>query len=157
MPRLPVTIVRLGRLGHPASWLPDRVDSEVLWPNAPGLVAAEVRVPAAGRYSIWVGESFRDGLEVLVDGREVGRAQGAIAWYSTITQVGSVQLTAGVHRVVIRTNGPSWRPGTAGPAMALGPLVLARQTADAPVVTVPVARARELCGRRLDWVEALRA
>jgi hypothetical protein len=28
--------------------------------------------------------------------------------------------------------------------------------ADAPVTFVPSARARELCGRSLDWVEALR-
>lgn len=65
-----------------------------------------------------------------------------------------LRLAAGVRRVVLRTNGPSWRPGTTGPAR---PLVLARQTADAPVVTVPVARVREPCGRGLDRAEALRA
>ena len=36
-------------------------------------VEAHVSVPRRGRYGIWLGGSFRDGLEVRVDGRVVGR------------------------------------------------------------------------------------
>jgi len=36
-----------------------------------------------------------------------------------------------------------------------GPLVLGRTTADLPVTHVQASNARSLCGKNLDWVEAL--
>ena len=55
-------------------------------------------------------------------------------------------------------SGPDFRPGSGSAGIfAAGPLVLSLTTADSPVITVPTSRARELCGKRLDWVEALRS
>jgi hypothetical protein len=48
------------------------------------------------------------------------------------------------------------RPGSGGYPFGLGPVVLATTTAaDVPVTFVDAADARSLCGRRLDWVEAV--
>jgi hypothetical protein len=37
----------------------------------------------------------------------------------------------------------------------MGPVVFSRTTADLPVTYVSPSAARTLCGKRLDWVEAL--
>ena len=37
----------------------------------------------------------------------------------------------------------------------IGPLALLRKGGSQGIVEVPAAQARELCGRRLDWVEAV--
>ena len=74
------------------------------------------------------------------------------------TLLGEAELAAGTHTVTLRFSGPDLHPGSSGATFGIGPLVLSTTTAaDAPVTFVPAARARELCGKRLDWVEALRS
>jgi hypothetical protein len=46
-------------------------------------------------------------------------------------------------------------PGSGGQPFPLGPLALAQETVNAPITYVPANEARRLCGKRLDWVEAL--
>ena len=70
--------------------------------------------------------------------------------------MGEVELTAGSHKVELRYTAANLRPGSGGPVyFPLGPLVLGRDTADLPVTTVQPADARSLCGKSLDWVEAI--
>ena len=47
------------------------------------------------------------------------------------------------------------RPGSGGPQFAFGPVALTRESDDGPVVTVPPAKARTLCGKTLDWIESV--
>ena len=71
--------------------------------------------------------------------------------------LGESELAAGRHDVTLRFSGPDLHPGSGGATFGIGPLVLSTTTAaDAPVTVIPGSRARELCGKRLDWVEALR-
>jgi hypothetical protein len=61
-----------------------------------------------------------------------------------------------VHRVTLRYGDADLHPGSGDPPFYLGPLVLA--TDEEPTVRyLPAAKARSLCGMRLDWIEALRA
>ena len=54
-------------------------------------------------------------------------------------------------------SGPPVRPGSGGiPPFGVGPIVLSPETEDAPVTYVAPANAATLCGKSLDWVEALR-
>ena len=118
---------------------------------------ASVDVPRPGRYGIWLGGSFRDGLEARVDGRVVGRHRHLLSNEGGYTLLGEAELEAGTHTVMLRFSGPDLHPGSGGVAFGIGPLVLATTTAaDAPLTLVPAERARELCGKRLDWIEALK-
>ena len=55
-----------------------------------------------------------------------------------------------------RPRRPDARPGSGGPPEPIGPLVLSPvANEDPPVPDVPAARAQTLCGKDLDWVEAL--
>jgi hypothetical protein len=120
-------------------------------------VEASVDVPRPGHHGIWLGGSFRDGLEARVDGRVVGRHRHRLDNQGGYTLLGEAELAAGTHTVTLRFSGPDLHPGSSGATFGIGPLVLSTTTAaDAPVTVVPAARARELCGKRLDWVEALR-
>ncbi len=64
-------------------------------------------------------------------------------------------LRAGRHRLMLRYDGADLHPGSGGTQFGLGPLILSRGPEDVPVVYVPSAEARTLCGRTLDWIEAL--
>jgi hypothetical protein len=47
-------------------------------------------------------------------------------------------------------------PGSGGPPEPIGPLVLdPTRNEDPPVRKLPASRASALCGKHLDWVEAL--
>ena len=56
---------------------------------------------------------------------------------------------------MLRYDGADLHPGSGGVQFGLGPLILSRGPEDLPVVYVPSAAARTLCGRNLDWIEAL--
>ncbi len=59
--------------------------------------------------------------------------------------------------LVIKHSGPDWRPGSAAQQpFGLGPFVIAQGTDDRKVSVVQPRDAHSLCGRSLDWIEALR-
>jgi hypothetical protein len=119
-------------------------------------VDASVDVPAAGRYGIWLGGSFRDALEVSVDGRRASSLRHQLNNQGQYTPLGEADLSAGRHTVTLRFSGADLRPGSGGPPFGIGPLVLSTATSNLPVTVVRPAYGRSLCGRRLDWVEAVR-
>ncbi|HEX8754620.1 MAG TPA: hypothetical protein VF731_14500, partial [Solirubrobacterales bacterium] len=70
---------------------------------------------------------------------------------------GAVPLARGTHAVTLVLDGQTLGPGSGGPPEPIGPLVLSPTSAeDPPLRRLPAARARELCGKRLDWIEAVR-
>jgi hypothetical protein len=116
-----------------------------------------VDVPAPGRYSVWVGGSFLSRLQLSIDGKVVGTRRHELNWPGDFTPIGDAELTAGQHDVTLAYAGPDLHPGSSGnPPFGTGPVVLSRATAALPVMYLPVARARSLCGKRLDWIEAIR-
>jgi hypothetical protein len=163
-------LLDLSRATHPSSWKIDPKVPEVVLPPDSGTVEGRVILPATGRYGVWLGRSFRSRLEVLIDGRLIGSARHELNYSpGQYIPFGETWLDAGTHRVVLRYSGPDAHPGSAGhgiyqpfgqpirPAFEMGPLVLSRNTAEQPITYVPARNARALCGKTLDWVEALRS
>jgi hypothetical protein len=155
VPRAPVTVVPLDTTDHPASWTTYPGSPGVIYPSPSGTLTTAVTVPGAGRFGFWLLGSFRRRLELFVGGRHVATARHRLMHPGVATPLGSAALRAGSHGITLRYSPANLSPGSGGDAFALGPLLVAR-TADAQrVVYVAPAAARSLCGRNLDWVEAL--
>jgi hypothetical protein len=132
------------------------VDLPTSRPSGSGSATIDIAVPAAGRYEIWLGGSFRDRVDLSVDGQMIGARRNRLDHDGQYTPFGELELAAGTHTVTLRYSGPGLRPGSGGVLFPIGPLVLSTATvADLHVKVIPAARARELCGKRLDWIEAL--
>jgi hypothetical protein len=126
-------------------------------PYRAATIAARFSTPARGSYDVWVGGSFKSGVEAWIDGKSVGEARNELNWPGNYVRLGNVVLARGSHAFRLRYAGPDLRPGSAGiPGFGLGPFVIASGTAEVPVDYVDPANARSLCGRSLDWIEAVR-
>jgi hypothetical protein len=116
-----------------------------------GELRGELDAPA-GRYRVWVRGTFGRGVDVLVDGRRVGRAED-VQTREQMALAGEVMLDDGPHEVKLVRGEPAPLPGNGRdegydsiflePA---APTVLRRARPD---------EAASLCGGRADWVEAL--
>jgi hypothetical protein len=152
--RTPVISVMLTSARYPSDWATD--SSGLLYPKSAGDVEAVVTVRRAGTYGLWLGGSFRSRLRAYVDGELVADARHYANDGSHYAPLGSVALRRGVHSLRLRVDGPGLRPGSGGYPFGMGPLVLSRGTAAGTTVTsVAPAAARSLCGKRLDWIEAV--
>ena len=151
-------VLRLGRLASGGSLViasrPEAIS--VAYPPTSGAVVTRVTVPSSGRYSAWLGGDWFGLARVSVDGRNVGSKREEVNWPGNYTDLGSVVLSAGRHRTVLTYRTGGWHPGSGGTPYSFGPLVLSRDDARNPVVTVLPSQAGSLCGRRLDWIEAVR-
>jgi hypothetical protein len=154
--RDPGIAISLSPLAHPKSWQANADDLAILFPSGAGTLRSTARVKEAGRYGIWVGGAVRGSLELEVDGHRVAGVRHQLNHNGQFVPLGNVTLDAGPHTVTLRYEEQLLRPGSGGSPFPLGPLVLAKDTIDSPVLHVPTQRARELCGKKLDWVEALR-
>jgi hypothetical protein len=146
-------VVDLSQGAEPVGWAPSAPFGVV--PAGGGTLDTSVRVSTAGRYGFWLGGSFRDRLELLVDGRHVATARNHLNYGGQYTPFGAADLVPGDHTITLRYHGPDLEPGSGGQQFAMGPLVLSTATADLPVTRVAPSAARSLCGKNLDWVEAL--
>ena len=154
--RSPVTAVDLAAGALPAAWEPFTASAGAVYPLAPGTLETTVSVPASGRYGFWIGGSFRPEITLSVDGRKLASAQDRLSHTGVDTPLGQRELAAGSHTLSLRYGGASLRPGSAGTPFGLGPLLLGRSTAESSQVTyLEPALASSLCGKRLDWIEAV--
>ena len=120
----------------------------------------DVRVPTAGNYEIGVDGSFQSQLELFVNGKQVASARHQLNWPSEYNPLAVVPLRAGSNRVELRYTGPDIHPGSAstGAGFGLGPvLVGSSDAAQLQVRYVSPAQARTLCGKSLDWIEAVQS
>lgn len=152
--RAPVVTVPLPVSNLPPGWYPSSAAGWLVMPNA-GSMDIPMQVTTAGDYSVWLSGSFRGSMELLVDGVSVLQAQHWLNLAGTQLPGDRVTLAAGSHTVTLRYSVSPYLPGAAGSAFALGPIAFAPSTADLPVSMVPADQAATLCGRSLDWVEAL--
>jgi len=129
-------------------------------PAAPVYDATDglLRVPRAGRYEAWLKGSARGSVELLVDGEQVGEARQELNNDGGFINLGEARLARGAHEARLRFGGADLHPGSGGfPRPATGPLLFSPAAAEAggKIVSVGVDEARALCGRRLDWIEAV--
>jgi hypothetical protein len=151
--RPPAVVAPLGETSYPPGWTVDGLGELV--PKGSGTLDVPVQVPALGRYGVWVGGAFRDKLEVLVDGHHLASLRDNLDHFGQYTLFGRVGLVPGRHTVTLRYAGPDLHPGSGGAQFSLGPIALSTTTADLPVRYVPPSAARSLCGKSLDWIEAI--
>jgi hypothetical protein len=111
---------------------------------------------SAGIYRVWLGGDWFGLASVSIDGREVGTKREELNWPGLYTELGRVRLSADAHvfRLRYETGGPA--PGSGGTPYSFGPLVLSGADEREPVESIATGRARSLCGRQLDWIEAVR-
>jgi hypothetical protein len=129
----------------------------VTTPPLSGTLAVTTNVPAAGRYTAWLAGDWYGLATVAVDGRKVGSKREELNWPGLFTDLGNVELAPGPHRVTISVRRGGWHPGSGGASYSFGPLTLSPlDTRRNEVDSVPPSRASSLCGKRLDWIEAVR-
>jgi hypothetical protein len=140
----------------PGAWAHDP-GARTLTPTAPGTARFQIRVAVAATYELWLQGSFQRGFEVTVDGRDVGRVRDELGFYVS-APLTRVRLTPGVHAFAVTAPGTSLAPAS-GDGLRytrLDGLTLQQTAPDARMLELPAKRARELCGRPLDWVELVR-
>ena len=154
--RDPVEVIPLAQTRHPGAWNSSQYQFSLL-PVSPGTLTAHVRVPGRGRYDVWLGGSVRPQVDLSIDGRHLDSVREQLENYGEYVLLGSAQLASGTHTISIRFHGSDLHPGSAGAPDPIGPLALSDQDyADTTVAFFPPSQADRLCGRRWDWIEALR-
>ncbi len=153
---LPATLVTLRSMRHSASWDAPTPGVNYLLPDSSGSATTQTVLDSGGQYGVWIGGSFRGRVEIDVDGVSAGSMRDRLSHGGSYSQLGSLQLGPGRHRITLRYGRGFFHPGNAGDSFPLGPIVLSRETANRPVFYVPPSRAQSLCGQRLDWIEAVR-
>jgi hypothetical protein len=148
-------VLRLGSLGGTLVTATRPEAIPLGYPPARGELALTVRVPASGEYTAWLGGDWRGLASISVDGRTVGSKRHELNWPGLYTDLGSVRLPAGEHLVRIRYETGGWRPGSGGTPYSFGPAALSLVDSREPVTRTSPRDARSLCGRALDWVEAV--
>lgn len=131
-------------------------------PAAPVYDATDglLRVPRDGRYEAWLKGSVRGSVELLVDGEKIGEVRQQLNNDGDFLHMGEARLAKGTHEAELRFGGADLHPGSGGfPRPQTGPLLFSPVAAEAggAIVSVGVDEARELCGRRWDWIEAVGA
>jgi hypothetical protein len=152
--RAPVVTTDLNVFAHPLSW--NDPGGAALLPNSAGTASSRVLIPNSGRYHVWLGGGFRSRLDVRLDGHALGSMRDHVNATGGWNDFGASDLTSGEHAITIRYSGPGLAPGSAADPVPLGPLALSPDGSDQPVAYLPVKDARSLCGKWLDWVEAVR-
>lgn len=129
-----------------------------LYPDRAGSIRTVVNVTAPGTYGVWLGGSFAAQFRLSVDGRTRGAARHRLEHPGQYVQLAELPLSRGRHTLDLTYDGPSiLHPGSAAQLVyPSGPLVLGTTTAELPVRYARPSAARSLCGRRLDWLEAVR-
>jgi hypothetical protein len=150
---MPAARVDLGLLPHPVRWQP--VGDGAIVPHGGGTIAATVRLARSATYGFWLGGSVPDRVSLTVDGVPVGSAQSVLEWSPHQMPLGSLRLTAGPHRVELTYAAIGLGPGRHAGELGFGPLEIGQSDADTRIVTVAPADAKSLCGRSLDWLEAV--
>ena len=149
----PPLVIGLERARYPRSWATPGTRGTPV-PAEPGTLVADVDVGRAGEYEVWLRGSLGPGATVEIDGRQVGAVRHRISNRGGYIGFGSVELAPGAHTLELIVGGPDAHPGSAEDAGPIGPLVLsATEAADVDLTMVPAAEARNLCGRRWDWIE----
>jgi hypothetical protein len=137
------------------------------------VISGRFSLAARGRYSAWISGSFDRRIELSIDGRPVGKPHREFSIshplfvFPSYTFIGKAVLGGGLHSLTLTYRGGGiLHPGTGGraavPALVgrslvfdFGPIVLTRDNENLPLAYVRPSRARTLCAKSWDWIEAL--
>ena len=115
-----------------------------------------VQVPRTGSYEAWVGGSLGSPAELLLGGTGMGRVDPQVNNAGLYVSLGDAGLAAGEHVAELQVEEGGLAPGARVETAPPSSLVLRPAGAGAaPVRRIAPARARTLCGRTWDWIEAL--
>jgi len=155
VPRAPVVAFSIQDLPHPSAWdSPDYPSS--LLPTTPGSIQAKATISQPGPYQVWLGGSERPEVDLLVDGQPVDSVRGQLNNAGEYVLLGQPYLGRGAHVITIRFHGADLHPGSGGAPAPIGPMVLTSQdAANTRISYFEPSQAKQLCGKRWDWVEAL--
>jgi len=151
--RSPVVVVDLNTFTHPPAWT-DPAGADLL-PGSKGSATGQVYIANPGAYELWIGGSVRSRLEARVDGSTVGSMRDQLNVSGQWSDYGPVTIGPGSHAIELRASGPDLSPGSAALAPPLGPLALTLASAAPAASYLATSNARSLCGKNLDWLEAV--
>ena len=150
-PRGPNAIAGLDSAPLPAGW--SSLGGGAVLVGRTGTLTVPIELARGGRHRVWVGGSVRGTLRASVDGVEVGSVSSQLQHAGQWLDVGDAVLLAGGHQVSLEVTLPSLAPGAGGGGFPLGPLVLEPLLGERALIET--SSADTLCGRTLDWVEAV--
>ena len=117
------------------------------------LEGVQRRGPA--RYRAWLRGSVRGSADLYAGSEQVAEARHELNHEGGYIDFGEVELGAGEHELRLELGGADLHPGSGGALADVGPLILVPEGEPPPrVALVPASEARELCGRRWDWIES---
>jgi hypothetical protein len=141
---------------HSARWSYGRVG---LLMNGPGELSAAFTVPHGGAWELWLEGELMPAVRVDVDARRLASIAGQVGGTSLTQQVMTplaLRLAGGPHTLSITRPGAGLSPGGGGwsdlRAIFLTP---AGAGAHATLREASLADWRALCGKPLQWVEAV--
>jgi hypothetical protein len=149
-----VDAARLQRTKRPLGWA-ESPDGLSLY--TPGVMNVRVDVPAGGRWRIWLRGDIGREIRVSVDGRPAGSVSYASGNDGNYAGPLEVELTPGTRELTLERGGGSPAPGDHTPSRLVAIVLEPEAAGEPPVVeTIPASSWRDLCGRRVDWIEAVR-
>lgn len=149
------TLIPMSSLSLPADW---ELGGEGAYatPNSDGTASGPFEVAESGTYGIWLGGSSRGDVDVEINGEEVAGGGPTLDHADEYRQLGEVKLEPGRYTISLTYADNPLAPGGGGAPFGIGPLILSTTAAaDANLEIVYKNQAASLCGRPLDWVEAL--
>lgn len=114
-------------------------------------------VEQAGTYRLALGGSFVGEVRLSINDQQVWTGEHQINWTGNVTPTGHVTLEPGTHELTLDYELKPLRPGVGGDPWPMGPIYLSLTDDGTPVQFANADEARELCGRRLDWLEVVRS
>jgi hypothetical protein len=149
-------VVDVGAVARPPRWQRSSEDTAAVVPVTPGTLWAAARLARTGAYELWLGGSFRRLVDLTVDDIVSVDERDQLNHAGQWVPLGTAELAAGRRALTLTYPEPDWRPGSGEPPFAFGPIALTPRGSESRIESVDPARAGELCGRQLDWVEAVR-
>ncbi|MGA7435379.1 MAG: hypothetical protein WBW44_07110 [Solirubrobacterales bacterium] len=141
---------------YPPDWIPDPANG-TLTPTSDGVATGSITVPADGEYDVFLGGSSRGEVTLEIDGKEVGSIRNRLNNNAQYIEFDTTRFSAGEKSFSLKfEQGGALRPATGGYPFGLGPVVLSPVQNRTQVTTLPADEAGQLCGQRLDWIEAIR-
>jgi hypothetical protein len=143
-------------LGGTGAWPPAPGRPGGVLPEQAGSIETTIELPLTASYELFLAGSLKSAVEVRIDGRMAGSARHELNHADLYLPLGTIELDAGLHAVELTYRGPDLHPGSRGAASTLGPLFITPRSDPGAIRYVKPEDARSLCGRRSDWIEALR-
>jgi hypothetical protein len=137
----------------PAAW--GRLEGGGVGFGSPGRANQPFEIPRTGRYRVWMKGDFGRRVTISVDGRRVGEAAYQTGNAGNYARPFDVRLTAGRHVLTIERPGGGLKPGDGSPSRLLAVVFEPLGARPETVHALPASDWRQLCGRPVDWIEAV--